>query len=161
MEDMKGTGFFISWPRKPCYRTSVLLVVTTTHSMLHSTFITWKDSIRWCWRNFSMAHSCATPQASTTQLGRTCSYKQHTCGWGMHGSTRAIGVAIDYHQMVKWALSFAISGEVSHSVRSLSNTEQVSHHTRHMEEAEGRIKTDQADHRSLRDTYDVCVDPLD
>ena len=33
--------------------------------------------------------------------------------------------------------------------------------TRHKEEAEGRIKTDQADHQSLRDTRDVCIDPLD
>ena len=44
----------------------------------------------------------------------------------------------------------------------MSNTEQDSHHTRHKEEAEGRIKTDQADHRSMRDTLsDVCIDPLD
>ena len=70
-------------------------------------------------------------------------------------------MATDYHQMMKWALSFALSGEESQSVRSLSNTEQVSHHTRHREEAEGRIKTAQADHQSLRDTIVVCVDPLD
>ena len=63
--------------------------------------------------------------------------------------------------MVTWALSFPNGVEESQSVRSLSNTEQVSHHTRHREEAEGRIKTDQADHQSLRDTLDVCVDPLD
>ena len=59
--------------------------------------------------------------------------KKHTCGWGLD------------RQMVKWAFSFALSGEVSQSVRSLSNTEQDSQHTRHKEEAEGRIKTDQAD----------------
>ena len=29
------------------------------------------------------------------------------------------------------------------------------------EEAEGRIKTDQADRQSLRDTLDVCIDPLE
>ena len=58
-----------------------------------------------------------------------------TCDWGMNGPTGAIWVATDYHQMVKWALSFALSGEESQSVRSLSNTEQVSHHTRHREEA--------------------------
>ena len=72
-----------------------------------------------------------------------------------------IGVATDYHQMVKWALSFVLSGDVSRSVRSLSNTEQDSKHTRHKEEAKGRIKTDQADRQSLRDTLDVCVDPLE
>ena len=44
---------------------------------------------------------------------------------------------------------------------SLSNTEQDIKHTRHKEEAEGRIKTDQADRQSLRDTLDVCIDPLE
>ena len=44
---------------------------------------------------------------------------------------------------------------------SLSNTEQEIQHTRHKEEAEGRIKTDQADHQILRDTLDVCIGPLD
>ena len=78
-----------------------------------------------------------------------------------YGPTGAIGVATDYHQMVKWALSFALSGEVSRSVLSLSNTEQDSHHTRHKEEAEGRIKTGQADRQSLRDTLVVCIDPLE
>ena len=42
----------------------------------------------------------------------------------------------------------------------MSNTEPDSQHTRHNEEAEGRIKTDQADRQSLRDTLDVCIDPL-
>ena len=68
-------------------------------------------------------------------------------------------MATDYHQMVKWALIFALSGEVSRSVRSLSNTEQDSQHTRHKEEAEGRVEADQADRQSLRDTLDVCIDP--
>ena len=44
---------------------------------------------------------------------------------------------------------------------SLSNTEQYIQHTRHKEEAEGRIKTDQADRQRLRDTLDVCIDPLE
>ena len=59
----------------------------------------------------------------------------------MHGPTGAIGVATDYHQMVKGAISVTFSGKVSQSVRYLSNTEQVSHHTRHMEEAESQIKS--------------------
>ena len=70
-------------------------------------------------------------------------------------------MATDYHQIVKWAHSFTFSGDVSRSVRSLSNTEHDSQHTRHREEAEGRIKTDQADHQSLRDTLDVYIDPLE
>ena len=68
----------------------------------------------------------------------------------MHGPTGAIA------QMAKCTLSFVLSEEVSQSVRSLSNIEQDSHHTRHKEEAEGRIKTDQADRQSLRDSlYDL------
>ena len=62
-----------------------------------------------------------------------------------HGHTRAIGVATDYHHMAKWALSFDLSGEISQRVRSLSNTEQDSDHSRHKEGAESRIKTHQDD----------------
>ena len=40
VEDMKGTGLFISWLLMLCYLISVLLVVTTTHVTLRSTFIT-------------------------------------------------------------------------------------------------------------------------
>ena len=54
-----------------------------------------------------------------------------------HGPAGAVGVATDYHQMVKWALSFAFSGEVSRNVRAMSNTEQDAIHTHHKEEAEG------------------------
>ena len=46
-------------------------------------------------------------------------------------------------------------------VPSLSNTEQDIQHTRHKEEVEGRIMTDQADRQSLGDTLDVCIDPLE
>ena len=63
--------------------------------------------------------------------------------------------------MKKWVLSFALSGEVSQSVRSLSNTGQDCHLTRHKEEAEGRIKAGKTDRLRLRDTLDVCLDPLD
>ena len=78
-----------------------------------------------------------------------------TCMRMWHGHTGAIGVAADYHQMAKWALSFDLSGEVSQGVRSFSNAEQDSHHTRHKEEVEGRIKTDQPDR--MRDKLDVCI----
>ena len=65
--------------------------------------------------------------------------------------------------MVKMVLSFALSGEVSQNVQSLSNTEHIqdSHHTHHKEEVEGRIKKDQADRQCLRDTLEVCIDPLE
>ena len=46
VEDMKGTRFFISRLQKPRFLIYVLLVVTTKHAMLRSTFITRKDSIR-------------------------------------------------------------------------------------------------------------------
>ena len=78
-----------------------------------------------------------------------------------HGPTGAIEMVTHYLQIVKWAIRFALSGEVSKSVRYLSNIEQQdSQHTRRKKEAEGRIKTDQADHQSLRDTLDVFLDPL-
>ena len=70
-------------------------------------------------------------------------------------------MATDYHQMVKWALSFTLSGEVSPSVRSLSNSEQDVQHSSHKEDDEGWIKTDLADLQSLHDTLDVCIDPLE
>ncbi len=41
------------------------------------------------------------------------------------------------------------------------NTEQYTLHTHHKEEAEGRIKADQADRLSIRKTLDVCINPLD
>ena len=78
-----------------------------------------------------------------------------------HWPTEAMGMATDYHQMVKWAISVALSGEVAQSARSLNNTEQDSQNTRHKEEAEDRIKTNQVDRQSLRDTLDVCIDPLE
>ena len=87
-----------------------------------------------------MVHSCATSQASTLNLdGHVHRNNIHAAG---HDPTGAIVVTTDYHHMMKWALSFALCGEVSQSVRSLSNTEQDIQHTRHKEEDEDRIKTD-------------------
>lgn len=78
-----------------------------------------------------------------------------------HGPAGAVGVATVYGQRVKWALSFALSGELSHSVRVMSNTEQDTHHIRHKEEAECRIKADQTDRQSLDNTLDVCINTSD
>ena len=74
------------------------------------------------------------------------------------GPIGARWMATDYYQMAKWTLG----GVVSQSVRSLSNTELDSQHTRHKEEAEVRI-TDQAvrQSQSQRDTFGVCSDPMD
>ena len=77
-----------------------------------------------------------------------------------HGPAGAVGVATNYNQMVKWALSFALSGEVSQNVRAMSNTEQDALQNHHKEEADGRIKADRADRLSLRNTLDVRINPL-
>ena len=60
---MKGTGFFISWLQKPCHIITDLMVVTTTHTMLRSTLITWKDwsgddeeTSVWCIRAQHLRH---------------------------------------------------------------------------------------------------------
>ena len=78
-----------------------------------------------------------------------------------HGPAGAIVIATDYDQMVKWALSFALCGELSQNVRAMSNTEQDTVHTHHKEEREGRIKADQTDRLSLRNTLEACINPLD
>ena len=78
-----------------------------------------------------------------------------------HGPAGTTGIATNYHQMVKWALSFALTGEVARHVLAMSNSEQHTLHTHHKEETEGRIKVDKADRLSLRNTLDVCIDPLD
>ena len=54
-----------------------------------------------------------------------------------HGPTGAVGEATGYHQMVKWALSFVLSGKVSQNVRAMTNTEHENLHIHHKEEAEG------------------------
>ena len=75
-----------------------------------------------------------------------------------HGPAGAVGVAPDYQQMVKWALSFALSARVSQNVRAMRNATQNTHlHTHQKEEAKGRIKADQEDRLSLRNTLDVCI----
>ena len=77
-----------------------------------------------------------------------------------HGPAGAVGVSTNYQQMVKWALSFALSGEVCRSVQAMGDSgENVQTH--HKEEAIGRIKIDQLDRKKIRDTLDLCIDPMD
>ena len=76
-----------------------------------------------------------------------------------HGPAGAVGVATDYQKMVKWALSFALSGEVSQNVRPMSNATQNTIHTHHKEDTKGRIKADQEDRLSFRNTLDDCINP--
>lgn len=49
-----------------------------------------------------------------------------------HGPAGAVEVATDYHQMVMWALSVALRGEVSPNVRAMSNSERNTLHTHHI-----------------------------
>ena len=49
-------------------------------------------------------------------------------------------MATDYNQMVKWALSFALSGELSQQTLAMSGNEIHSVQLHHKEEAEGRLK---------------------
>jgi len=70
-----------------------------------------------------------------------------------HGPAGAVGVATIYSQVVKWALSFALSGEVLQNVRAMSNTEHDALQNHHKEEADGRIKEDRADRLSLYATH--------
>ena len=78
-----------------------------------------------------------------------------------HGPAGTTGVATDYHQMVKWAISLNLTGEVPQHVLAKSNKEQNTLHTHHKEESEGGIKVDTADRLHLRNTLDVCVNLLD
>ena len=77
-----------------------------------------------------------------------------------HGPAGAVGVATDYQQMMKWALSFSLS-DVSQNVRAISNATQNTLHTHHKKEAKGRIKADQEDRLSFRNTLDVCINHFD
>ena len=78
-----------------------------------------------------------------------------------HGPAGAVGLATDWNQMVVWALSFAMCGELSRDVLSMSseNTERVQTH--HKEESLTRIKNDQVDRQNIRDTLNMCIDPFD
>ena len=77
--------------------------------------------------------------------------------WLGHGPAGTTGVATNYHQMMKWALSFAITGEVSQHVLAVSTNKQHTHHTHHKEESESQIKVDKADRLRLRNTLDICI----
>ena len=54
------------------------------------------------------------------------------------GPAGDVGVATDYQQMVKWALSFALGGEVSQNVRAMSNATQNTLHTHQKEESKNK-----------------------
>ncbi len=51
-----------------------------------------------------------------------------------HGPSGTIGVATDYKQMVVWALSFALCGEMSQYLQAMSNPNHDVVQTHHKEE---------------------------
>ena len=71
-------------------------------------------------------------------------------------------------ELQEWQLT-PISGEVGPQLCSvekyhnmaMSNSEQHTLHSHHKEESERRIKVDKANHLSLCNTFDVCINPLD
>jgi len=62
--------------------------------------------------------------------------------------------------MTKWALSFALCGEVSQSVRAMSSNQEQTKMC-HKEEQPSRIKSDQNDRSSLRSMLETCIHPLE
>ena len=77
-----------------------------------------------------------------------------------HGPAGVVGLATDYEQMKKCALSVALCGEVSQNIRTM-NSEQDKTQIYHKEETPSRIKSDANDRRSLRAMLDACINPFD
>ena len=77
-----------------------------------------------------------------------------------HGPAGVVGLATNYEQMTKWALSFALCGEVSQSVRAMSSNQEQTKMC-HKEEQPSRIKSDQNDRSSLRSMLETCIHPLE
>ena len=76
------------------------------------------------------------------------------------GPAGAISVVLQ-SIMVKWALSFAVCGEVTQHLQVMRTSEENPVHTHHKEEAQGRTKADQTDRRNIRNTLDGIINPLD
>jgi hypothetical protein len=77
-----------------------------------------------------------------------------------HGPAGVVGLATNYDQMTKWALSFALCGEVSLNVRAMSTTQEPIQLS-HKEEQSSRIKTDQNDRSNIRSMLETCIHPLE
>lgn len=77
-----------------------------------------------------------------------------------HGPGGAAGLAVNNIQMTKWALSFAICGEVCSSLNRLSHNEPPTG-TFHKEESAKRIVADQKDRKSIQRSLSLAIDPLD
>ena len=77
-----------------------------------------------------------------------------------HGPGGATGLAVNHVQMTKWALSFAICGEVYSSLHSMSENEPPTAKV-HKEESTKRIAADKKDRGSIQRSLALGIDPLD
>ena len=77
-----------------------------------------------------------------------------------HGPGGATGLAVNHVQMTKWALSFAICGEVYSSLHSMSENEPPTAKV-HKEESTKRIAADKKDRESIKRSLALGIDPLD
>ena len=77
-----------------------------------------------------------------------------------HGPGGATGLAVNHVQMTKWALSFAICGEVCSSLHSMSENEPPTAKV-HKEESTKRIAADKKDRESIQRSLALGIDPLD
>ena len=69
-----------------------------------------------------------------------------------HGPEGATDLAINQRQMIEWAPSFAICGELSADVHKLSTMLSSKVQEFHNEEAESRALTDHKDRASIQQT---------
>ena len=77
--------------------------------------------------------------------------------YGPRGTT---GLATSQRQMVLWALSFVIYGELTTDLKELSFPNSGRVQTHHKEEAKVRIAADSKDRASIQRTLSLSIDPL-
>ena len=77
-----------------------------------------------------------------------------------HGPGGATGLAVNHVQITKWALSFAICGEVCSSLQSMSENEPPTAKV-HKEESTKIIAADKKDRESIQRSLALGIDPLD
>lgn len=75
-----------------------------------------------------------------------------------HGPAVVVRVATDYNQMLKWALNFALCGEVTQSLHAMSSNEQERCTLTTKKKPNGRIKIEQAVRLSLCHILEVAID---
>ena len=74
-----------------------------------------------------------------------------------HGPAGTIGLTTGWKQVITWALSFAMCGELSRNVKQMSNDKEQPVQTHHKEESQSRIKIDQDDRQRIQNTLCVLI----